>query len=103
LEGVTGGRLHPQPPQRPRPLQQRLPLGQGPHRHIRGGPHRDVGGGSLPGGKALLEARGKLRRLGVEPPAGHSFEAVAERTGRQAEAMRATASGFGDVAGLVDA
>ncbi|KMS70627.1 kinase [Streptomyces viridochromogenes] len=65
--------------------------------------HPDVSVRSLPEAKALLEAAGTLRRLWVEPPAGHSFETVAERTGRQAEAMRATASGFGDVAGLVDA
>ncbi|MFJ9538847.1 aminoglycoside phosphotransferase family protein [Streptomyces sp. NPDC101225] len=63
----------------------------------------DVSVRSLPEAKALLEAAGTLRRLWVEPPAGHSFETVAERTGRQAEAMRATASGFGDVAALVDA
>ncbi|MCX5006792.1 aminoglycoside phosphotransferase family protein [Streptomyces sp. NBC_00638] len=60
---------------------------------------------SLPEAKALLEAAGTLRRLWVEPPAGHVFETVAERTGRQAEAMRAAA---GDEAGaevgaLVDA
>ncbi|MGY6024305.1 aminoglycoside phosphotransferase family protein [Streptomyces spinosirectus] len=63
----------------------------------------DVSVRSLPEAKALLEAAGTLRRLWVEPPAAHSFETVAERTGRQAEAMRATASGFGDVAALVDA
>ncbi|MEY9994701.1 streptomycin 6-kinase [Streptomyces sp. V4I8] len=65
--------------------------------------HPDVSVRSLPEAKALLEAAGTLRRLWVEPPAGHSFESVAERTGRQAEAMRATASGFGEVAVLVDA
>ncbi|MFI6566937.1 aminoglycoside phosphotransferase family protein [Streptomyces sp. NPDC050534] len=63
----------------------------------------DVSVRSLPEAKALLEAAGTLRRLWVEPPAAHSFETVAERTGRQAGAMRATASGFGDVAALVDA
>ena len=47
---------------------------------------------SLPEAKALLEAAGTLRRLWVEPPAGHAFETVAERTGRQAEAMRASAA-----------
>ncbi|MFD9465248.1 aminoglycoside phosphotransferase family protein [Streptomyces sp. NPDC060027] len=60
---------------------------------------------SLPEAKALLEAAGTLRRLWVEPPAGHVFETVAERTGRQAEAMRATAGdGAGvEVGALVDA
>ncbi|GAA3583205.1 aminoglycoside phosphotransferase family protein [Streptomyces osmaniensis] len=58
---------------------------------------------SLPEAKALLEAAGTLRRLWVEPPAGHRFESVAERTGRQAEAMRATASADAEVATLVDA
>ncbi|MFF9057114.1 aminoglycoside phosphotransferase family protein [Streptomyces sp. NPDC014882] len=63
--------------------------------------HPDVSVRSLPEARALLEAAGTLRRLWVEPPAGHSFETVAERTGRQAEAMRARADA--DVAGLVDA
>ena len=68
--------------------------------------HPDVSVRSLPEAKALLEAAGALRRLWVEPPVGkgaHPFETVAERTGRQAEAMRATASGFAEVAVLVDA
>ncbi|WP_030195362.1 aminoglycoside phosphotransferase family protein [Streptomyces sp. NRRL S-87] len=42
---------------------------------------------SLPDSKAQLEALGTIRRLWVEPPAGHGFETVAERTARQAEAM----------------
>ncbi|WP_055623229.1 aminoglycoside phosphotransferase family protein [Streptomyces sp. JHA19] len=58
---------------------------------------------SLPEAKALLEAAGTLRRLWVEPPEGHPFETVAERTERQAEAMRATASRHADVSALVDA
>ncbi|MER5385761.1 aminoglycoside phosphotransferase family protein [Streptomyces sp. NPDC002688] len=60
---------------------------------------------SLPEAKALLEAAGTLRRLWVEPPAGHVFETVAERTGRQAEAMRATAGAEAgaEVGTLVDA
>ncbi|MFF3616481.1 aminoglycoside phosphotransferase family protein [Streptomyces sp. NPDC002580] len=60
---------------------------------------------SLPEAKALLEAAGTLRRLWVEPPAGHVFETVAERTGRQAEAMRATAAAGGgaELVALVDA
>ncbi|WP_030784453.1 aminoglycoside phosphotransferase family protein [Streptomyces sp. NRRL S-920] len=63
--------------------------------------HRDVSVRSLPEAKALLEAAGTLRRLWVEPPAGHRFETVAERTGRQAEAMRASSGA--EVAPLVDA
>lgn len=63
--------------------------------------HPDVSVRSLPEAKALLEAAGTLRRLWVEPPAGHVFETVAERTGRQAEVMRARADAA--VAPLVDA
>ncbi|MDX3531812.1 aminoglycoside phosphotransferase family protein [Streptomyces sp. ID05-39B] len=63
--------------------------------------HPDVSVRSLPEAKALLEAAGTLRRLWVEPPAGPVFETVAERTGRQAEAMRARADA--EVAPLVDA
>ncbi|GGS24722.1 kinase [Streptomyces aureoverticillatus] len=48
---------------------------------------RDVSVRSLPEAKSMLEAAGTLRRLWVAPPAGHRFETVAERTGRQAEAM----------------
>ncbi|MFB7246271.1 aminoglycoside phosphotransferase family protein [Streptomyces populi] len=55
--------------------------------------HPDVSVRSLPEAKALLEAAGTLRRLWVEPPADPVFETVAERTGRQAEVMRATAAG----------
>lgn len=65
--------------------------------------HRDVSVRSLPEAKALLEAAGTLRRLWVEPPAGHRFETVAERTGRQADAMRASAAADGEVAPLVNA
>ncbi|GAA2606834.1 MULTISPECIES: aminoglycoside phosphotransferase family protein [Streptomyces] len=65
--------------------------------------HPDVSVRSLPEAKALLEAAGTLRRLWVEPPASHSFETVAERTGRQAEAMRAGAVADSEVAPLVDA
>ncbi|WP_328750909.1 aminoglycoside phosphotransferase family protein [Streptomyces sp. NBC_00285] len=50
--------------------------------------HPDVSVRSLPEAKALLEAAGALRRLWVEPPGGHAFETVAERTGRQASVMR---------------
>ncbi|MET7985894.1 MULTISPECIES: aminoglycoside phosphotransferase family protein [unclassified Streptomyces] len=67
--------------------------------------HPDVSVRSLPEAKALLEAAGTLRRLWVEPPADPVFETVAERTGRQAEAMRATAAGEAGagVRDLVDA
>ncbi|MYR46455.1 aminoglycoside phosphotransferase family protein [Streptomyces sp. SID5910] len=65
--------------------------------------HPDVSVRSLPESKALLEAAGTLRRLWVEPPEGHSFETVAERTGRQASAMRAGAVADPGVAALVDA
>ncbi|MFJ2238943.1 aminoglycoside phosphotransferase family protein [Streptomyces sp. NPDC087859] len=63
--------------------------------------HPDVSVRSLPEAKALLEAAGTLRRLWVEPPGDRVFETVAERTGRQAEAMRAGAGA--DVADLVSA
>ncbi|MFJ9817980.1 aminoglycoside phosphotransferase family protein [Streptomyces sp. NPDC101151] len=68
--------------------------------------HPDVSVRSLPEAKALLEAAGTLRRLWVEPPAGdtaHTFETVADRTGRQAEAMRAGAEADRETAPLVDA
>jgi streptomycin 6-kinase len=65
--------------------------------------HPEMSVRSLPEAKALLEAAGTLRRLWVEPPAGHAFETVAGRTGRQAEAMRATAEAEPDVRPLVDA
>ncbi|MFI0167242.1 aminoglycoside phosphotransferase family protein [Streptomyces sp. NPDC017095] len=65
--------------------------------------HPDVSVRSLPEAKALLEAAGTLRRLWVEPPAGQVFETVAERTGRQAAAMRASADADPDVAPLVGA
>lgn len=65
--------------------------------------HPDVSVRSLPEAKALLEAAGTLRRLWVEPPGDHPFETVAERTGRQADAMRATAAADTEVTPLVDA
>ncbi|MFI1075423.1 aminoglycoside phosphotransferase family protein [Streptomyces puniciscabiei] len=65
--------------------------------------HPDVSVRSLPEAKALLEAAGTLRRLWVEPPAGHTFETVAERTGRQAAAMRASTGTDAEAAPLVDA
>ncbi|MGW8064386.1 aminoglycoside phosphotransferase family protein [Streptomyces ziwulingensis] len=65
--------------------------------------HPDVSVRSLPEAKALLEAAGTLRRLWVQPPAGHPFETVAQRTGRQADAMRAGAGADPVVAPLVEA
>ncbi|MDO0925462.1 aminoglycoside phosphotransferase family protein [Streptomyces sp. TG1A-8] len=65
--------------------------------------HPDVSVRSLPEAKALLEAAGTLRRLWVEPPGDREFETVAERTGRQAAAMRADAEAFAEAAALVDA
>ncbi|MDW4909209.1 aminoglycoside phosphotransferase family protein [Streptomyces sp. ADMS] len=67
--------------------------------------HPDVSVRSLPEAKALLEAAGTLRRLWVEPPAGSTgvFETVAARTGRQAEAMSASAGADTEVAPLVEA
>ncbi|MFD9290734.1 aminoglycoside phosphotransferase family protein [Streptomyces sp. NPDC060030] len=53
--------------------------------------HHEVSLRSLPEAKALLEAAGTVRRLWVEPPAGHSFETVTERTARQSGPMRAAA------------
>ncbi|AJF67576.1 aminoglycoside phosphotransferase family protein [Streptomyces vietnamensis] len=49
--------------------------------------HPEVSLRSLPEAKSLLEAAGTVRKLWVEPPAGHGFETAAERTARQAEAM----------------
>ncbi|MFG3532910.1 aminoglycoside phosphotransferase family protein [Streptomyces sp. NPDC047917] len=54
--------------------------------------HPEVSLRSLPEAKALLEAAGTVRRLWVEPPAGHGFETVAERTGRRVAPMRAGAA-----------
>lgn len=63
----------------------------------------DVSVRTLPEAKALLEGAATLRRLWVEPPSGHVFETVEERTGRQADAMRAALAGPGDeAAALVD-
>ncbi|MFF0436832.1 aminoglycoside phosphotransferase family protein [Streptomyces sp. NPDC004327] len=50
---------------------------------------------SLPEAKALLEAAGTVRKLWVEPAAGHGFESVAERTERQTEGMRRHEAGDG--------
>ncbi|MEV8568015.1 aminoglycoside phosphotransferase family protein [Streptomyces sp. NPDC051322] len=63
--------------------------------------HPEVSLHSLPEAKALLEAAGTVRKLWIEPPAGHPFETVSERSARQAAAMRAAAEPL--VAPLVDA
>ncbi|MDQ0987405.1 aminoglycoside phosphotransferase family protein [Streptomyces sp. V2I9] len=65
--------------------------------------HHEVSLRSLPEAKALLEAAGTVRRLWVEPPAGHGFETVAERTGRQSAGMRAAAEADPELAPLVEA
>lgn len=49
--------------------------------------HPELSVRSLPEAKALLEAAGTVRRLWVEPPSGHGFETVAERTARQVSAL----------------
>ncbi len=49
--------------------------------------HPELSVRSLPEAKALLEAAGTARRLWVEPPSGHAFETVAERTARQVSAL----------------
>ncbi|MFJ2136840.1 aminoglycoside phosphotransferase family protein [Streptomyces sp. NPDC087845] len=65
--------------------------------------HPEVSLRSLPEAKALLEAAGTVRRLWVEPPGGHGFETVAERTGRRAEPMRACAAADPSLEPLVSA
>ncbi|WP_030704585.1 MULTISPECIES: aminoglycoside phosphotransferase family protein [unclassified Streptomyces] len=65
--------------------------------------HHEVSLRSLPEAKALLEAAGTVRRLWVEPPAGHGFETVAERTARQSTGMRAAAAADPELAPLVEA
>ncbi|MFJ1900842.1 MULTISPECIES: aminoglycoside phosphotransferase family protein [unclassified Streptomyces] len=65
--------------------------------------HPEVSLRSLPEAKALLEAAGTVRRLWVEPPAGHAFETVAERTARRTGPMRAAAAADPDLEPLVSA
>ncbi|WP_406497923.1 aminoglycoside phosphotransferase family protein [Streptomyces sp. NBC_00846] len=65
--------------------------------------HPEMSLRSLPEAKALLEAAGTVRRLWIEPPAGHGFETVAERTGRCTEPMRARAAAEPSLAPLVSA
>ncbi|MFE3829082.1 aminoglycoside phosphotransferase family protein [Streptomyces sp. NPDC059092] len=50
--------------------------------------HPEMSLRSLPEAKALLEAAGTVRRLWVEPPAGHGFETVAGRTAAEAAQLR---------------
>ncbi|WP_405611573.1 aminoglycoside phosphotransferase family protein [Streptomyces sp. NBC_01511] len=63
--------------------------------------HSETSLRSLPEAKALLEAAGTVRKLWVEPVADHGFETVADRTERQAAAMRAAADPY--VVPLVEA
>ena len=65
--------------------------------------HPEVSLRSLPEAKALLEAAGTVRRLWVEPPAGHGFETVAGRTARRTEPMRAGAEADPSLEPLVSA
>ncbi|MFJ9683852.1 aminoglycoside phosphotransferase family protein [Streptomyces sp. NPDC101194] len=65
--------------------------------------HPEVSLRSLPEAKALLEAAGTVRRLWVEPPAGHGFETVTERTARRTEPMRAFAAADPGLEPLVSA
>ncbi|MCX4696727.1 aminoglycoside phosphotransferase family protein [Streptomyces sp. NBC_01408] len=62
--------------------------------------HPEVSLRSLPEAKALLEACGTLRRLWVAPAAGQRWETVAQRTERQAQALRAAPA---EVRSLADA
>ncbi|MEV6164376.1 aminoglycoside phosphotransferase family protein [Streptomyces sp. NPDC052052] len=85
--------------------------GWGAVRLLDGGPgvlllerlHPEVSLRSLPEAKALLEAAGTVRRLWVEPPTGHGFETVGERTGRAAGPMRARAAADPSLEPLVSA
>ncbi|WP_299533184.1 aminoglycoside phosphotransferase family protein [uncultured Streptomyces sp.] len=65
--------------------------------------HQEMSLRSLPEAKALLEAAGTVRRLWVEPPPGHPFESVTERTARQSGPMRAFAAADPEVEPLVEA
>ncbi|WP_329041003.1 aminoglycoside phosphotransferase family protein [Streptomyces sp. NBC_00178] len=65
--------------------------------------HHEVSLRSLPEAKALLEAAGTVRRLWVDPPAGHAFESVTGRTARQTAQMRAAAEREPELGPLVSA
>ncbi|MBH5337276.1 kinase [Streptomyces pactum] len=55
--------------------------------------HESVSLRSLPEAKALLEAAGTVRRLWVEPPAGHGFRSVAEVTAEAVPVLRSPDAG----------
>ncbi|QDY79293.1 aminoglycoside phosphotransferase family protein [Streptomyces qinzhouensis] len=65
--------------------------------------HPEVSVRSLPEAKAILEAAGTLRRLWVEPPAGHGLGTVEDRTAAQAGRLRAAAESDEVVAPLIAA
>ncbi|MEU5159336.1 aminoglycoside phosphotransferase family protein [Streptomyces sp. NPDC020875] len=65
--------------------------------------HPEVSVRSLPEAKAVLEAAGTLRRLWVEPPAGHGYDSVADRTAPAAARLRALAATDDPVAPLASA
>ncbi|MEU3602523.1 aminoglycoside phosphotransferase family protein [Streptomyces sp. NPDC006798] len=65
--------------------------------------HPEVSVRSLPEAKAVLEAAGTLRRLWVEPPAGHGYDSVADRTAPAAARLRAFAGTDDPVAPLASA
>ncbi|NBE53224.1 aminoglycoside phosphotransferase family protein [Streptomyces boluensis] len=65
--------------------------------------HAEVSLRSLAEAKALLEAAGTVRKLWVEPPAGHAFDTVAERTAGFGGALDAVAEADAALRGLVDA
>ena len=65
--------------------------------------HHETSLRALPEDKATLEALSVVRRLWVDPGAGHPFPTVAEHTARQAERGRKAAAQAGpEVAGLLD-
>ncbi|MFF9588228.1 aminoglycoside phosphotransferase family protein [Streptomyces sp. NPDC014646] len=80
-----------------------LLLAEGPGALLLERLHPEVSLRSLPEAKSLLEAAGTVRRLWVEPPAGHGFETVAERTARQTGPMRAGAAADPGLEPLVSA
>ncbi|MFF2524620.1 aminoglycoside phosphotransferase family protein [Streptomyces liangshanensis] len=65
--------------------------------------HPEMSLRSLPEAKSLLEAADTVRKLWVAPPPEHGFESVADRTARQAAAMRSAAAADGALAPLVTA
>ncbi|MFJ1597167.1 aminoglycoside phosphotransferase family protein [Streptomyces sp. NPDC088261] len=63
--------------------------------------HPEMSLRSLPEAKSLLEAADTVRKLWVAPPPEHGFESVADRTARQASAMRSAAAADAGLAPLV--